>query len=48
VLEECREKAKHLEREPTNWVAAAVIIIVWILVAAAVTVWLVRHFGSPS
>ncbi len=36
VMSECRERAKELSREgrPTNWVAAGVIIGIWLLLAA--------------
>ncbi len=47
VLAECREKAKDLVERPTNWLAAGVIIALWILLAAAVSIWLVRRL-RPS
>ena len=36
VMAECRERAKEVSREsrPTNWVAAAVIIGIWLLLVA--------------
>lgn len=40
VLAECRERAKDLKKTPVNWVAAAVIIAIWLLLAGAVVVWL--------
>ncbi len=46
VLAECREKAKDLAERPTNWIAAAVIIAIWVLLAAAVILWLVRSFSG--
>jgi uncharacterized membrane protein YkvA (DUF1232 family) len=44
VLAECREKARNraAEGKPTNWVAAGVIIAIWLLLAALVVAWLVR------
>jgi uncharacterized membrane protein YkvA (DUF1232 family) len=48
VLAECRERAKDLVERPTNWVAAAVIIAIWILLAAAVTLWLVGYFRGSK
>jgi uncharacterized membrane protein YkvA (DUF1232 family) len=41
VMAECREKAQTVmaEEKPTNWVAAGVIVTIWILLAAA-GVWL--------
>jgi len=32
VLEEAREKAKSLQTKPKNWLAAIIIIVLWILV----------------
>jgi uncharacterized membrane protein YkvA (DUF1232 family) len=46
VLAECREKARGLQGKPTNWWAAGVIIAIWILLAAAITVWLVKLFRA--
>src|SRR5690349_11049772 len=42
VMADCRERAKEISREgrPTNWVAAGVIIGIWLLLAA-VSVFLV-------
>jgi hypothetical protein len=34
VLAECRERARQLESKPPNWVAAGVIVAVWISLAA--------------
>jgi uncharacterized membrane protein YkvA (DUF1232 family) len=47
VLAECREKAKDLAERPTNWLAAGVIIALWVLLAAAVSIWLVGRL-RPS
>jgi uncharacterized membrane protein YkvA (DUF1232 family) len=43
VMGECRERAKHevQKGKPTNWVAAGVIIGIWIILAALVSVILV-------
>lgn len=45
VLAECRHEAQRVlaEGRPTNWGAAAVIIAIWLLVAAA-AVWLALRF----
>lgn len=48
VLAECRERAKDLVERPTNWVVAAVIIAIWVLLAAAVTLWLVGYFRGSK
>jgi uncharacterized membrane protein YkvA (DUF1232 family) len=44
VMTECRERAKEISREgrPTNWVAAGVIIGIWLLVAAFSVVLVLR------
>ena len=34
ILEECRLKARAATDRPTNWVAAGVIIAIWLLLAA--------------
>jgi uncharacterized membrane protein YkvA (DUF1232 family) len=41
VLSECRVKAQDLVEKPTNWVAAAVIVLTWLAAVAAATHWLV-------
>jgi uncharacterized membrane protein YkvA (DUF1232 family) len=48
VLTECREKAQaSIDRDkPTNWVAAAVIIAIWLLVAALGVVIILRTIRS--
>ncbi len=46
VLAECREKARGLQGKPANWWAAGVIIAIWILLAAAITVWIVKLFRA--
>jgi uncharacterized membrane protein YkvA (DUF1232 family) len=35
VLAECRDRAKALEGKPRNWLAATVIVAVWIALAVA-------------
>src|SRR6478672_384442 len=44
VLAECREKARSrlAEGKPTNWVAAGVIIAVWVLLAVLAMAWITR------
>jgi hypothetical protein len=46
VLAECREKAQEIIRQgkPVNRVAAAVIIVIWIFLAALTVIFLVRLF----
>ncbi len=46
VLVECRVKAKEVMAmgTPVNWVAAGVIIAIWVGVAALTAFWLVRVF----
>jgi uncharacterized membrane protein YkvA (DUF1232 family) len=40
VLDECRQRASSLEGTPRNWIAAAVIVAVWIALAVAAVSWL--------
>jgi uncharacterized membrane protein YkvA (DUF1232 family) len=46
VLAECRQQAKdRIASKPTNWLAAAVIIAIWLLLAGAVlsSIWSFLH-----
>jgi uncharacterized membrane protein YkvA (DUF1232 family) len=48
ILFECREKAR-LEMsigEPTNWIAAIIIVAIWLLVAAGAVILLLRIFRT--
>ena len=42
VLSECRERAARLEGKPTNRIAAAVIVAIWIALAGAALYWIAR------
>jgi uncharacterized membrane protein YkvA (DUF1232 family) len=44
VLAECREKAQleMSQGKPKNWIAAGVIVVIWLLLAALVVVFLMR------
>lgn len=42
VLADCRARAGQWNEKPRNWVAAGIIILVWLLLLAAGTSWLVR------
>ena len=42
VLIECREKAKEAQGRPQSWVAASIIVAVWIITALTVTVVVIR------
>jgi len=46
VMVQCREEAQETvgQDKPTNWVAAAVIIAIWILIAALIVALLLRIF----
>jgi hypothetical protein len=37
---DCREKAGQLSAKPRSWIAAGVIVAIWLLLAAAVLYWL--------
>jgi uncharacterized membrane protein YkvA (DUF1232 family) len=41
VLAECRERASRMEGKPRNKIAAAIIVLVWLGLAAALIYWLV-------
>lgn len=43
VLADCRERATHLSTKPTNWIAAAIIVVIWLLLAAVGVYWLVEY-----
>lgn len=43
VLAECREKAAQLEGRPRNWIAAGVIIAIWLVIAVAAVYWAVDY-----
>lgn len=40
VMTECRAKATQLEGQPRNWVAAGVIVAIWVAMTVAAVVWL--------
>ncbi|MGH8004400.1 MAG: YkvA family protein, partial [Limisphaerales bacterium] len=42
VLAECRDKATTLDKKPRNWVAAVIIITIWVIVAAVFILWAIR------
>jgi uncharacterized membrane protein YkvA (DUF1232 family) len=46
VLADCRERASQLTARPRNWVAAGIIVAVWLLLAAAVAYWLVGRISN--
>jgi len=43
ILAECRERARSLPRMRPNWVAASVIITIWVVLAAVAVLWIIRH-----
>jgi uncharacterized membrane protein YkvA (DUF1232 family) len=42
VLADCRERASRLEAKPRNWLAAAIIVSLWLAAAAAAIYWWIR------
>lgn len=46
VLSECRERARGLEGKPTNWFAAAFVVVLWIALAAGAIYWLGSYFSN--
>jgi len=43
VLADCREQAARLDGAPRNWVAAGIIIAVWLALVAAAVAWVIRR-----
>ena len=48
VMTECRFKAEELTKTPTNWVAAVVIVLIWLALAAAGTYWLASALSAAA
>jgi len=48
VLEECRQRARHLESKPRNWTAAAIIVTIWLALTLAAMCWLASWFRSAG
>jgi uncharacterized membrane protein YkvA (DUF1232 family) len=46
VMTECRVKAQAATEKPTNWIAAAVIVLIWLALAAVLASWLVRALSG--
>ncbi len=46
VMAECRLKAQDLAEKPTNWIAAAIVVLIWLGLAVAAAYWLVRVFSD--
>ena len=48
VLNECRERAGHRDNEakPQNWVAACVIVLIWIMMFILIAYYCVKFFRS--
>ena len=46
VLEDCRVRARQLDAKPRNWVAAGIIVVIWLLLAALPTYWLLRWISK--
>jgi hypothetical protein len=46
VMAECRLKAQDLAEKPTNWIAAAIVVLIWLGLTAAAAYWLVRAFSN--
>jgi uncharacterized membrane protein YkvA (DUF1232 family) len=50
ILAECREKAQAAmsDGKPTNWVAAAVIVAIWLLLGTLAVVFIMRTLKSGA
>lgn len=46
VMAECRERARAAADRPTNWTVAAVIVLIWLALAALGVSMLARILGS--
>lgn len=48
VMAECRERAQEAvsQGRPISWLAAAVIVAIWLLLAALTVVWIVKAIGG--
>ena len=44
VLADCRERAREWNERPRNWVAAGIIVLLWLALLALGTFWLVGRF----
>jgi len=42
VMADCRQRAREAQGRPVNWLAAAVIVLVWLGLAALGVFWLAR------
>lgn len=42
VMAECREQAQHAAQRPTNWLAASIIVLIWLGVAA-LGIWMMAR-----
>lgn len=49
VMTECREKAKRIldQDKPTNWIAAGVIIVLWLFLASLAIIGLLKVMNNP-
>jgi uncharacterized membrane protein YkvA (DUF1232 family) len=48
VLEDCRVMARQLDAKPRNWVAAGIIMAIWLLLAALASYWLLRGISNMA
>jgi uncharacterized membrane protein YkvA (DUF1232 family) len=48
VLAECRERASRLEGKPRNWIAAAIIVAIWLGLTAAAIYWLASRIDCSN
>jgi uncharacterized membrane protein YkvA (DUF1232 family) len=48
ILAECRERATRLEGEPRSWLAAAIVVAIWLCLATAGIYWLASRVGWSS
>ncbi|MBE9010097.1 DUF1232 domain-containing protein [Pseudanabaenaceae cyanobacterium LEGE 13415] len=42
ILADCREKAATVQEKPKNWIAATVIVVVWIALGGLTVIWIAK------
>jgi len=48
VMDDARQRALALTKKPRNWLAAALIVLVWVGLAALCIAWLMRVMSTPA
>ena len=48
VMDDARQRALTFTQRPRNWLAAALIVLVWVGLAALLIAWLMRVVSTPA